>query len=80
MEVVFEIYFISFSNWDSEFDTKKLILRLYTIAKAMLIAKIVELINKREFVEAVLEKNASNFVVHVAALEVLESAMSVYFL
>lgn len=36
-----------------------------------------ELVNKREFVEAGIDKNGNIFVVHVAVLEALELVMSI---
>lgn len=52
---------------------------LYIIAKALLIAKKVELINKCEFVKVALDKNVNTFIVHVTTLETPESAMSIHF-
>lgn len=37
-----------------------------------------ELISKCEFAKIVWKKNANNFIVHVAVLEDLESAMSIH--
>lgn len=72
--------FLSFSNSEKEFGAKKLTWRSYTVTKVLSTAKRVELINKREFVETALDKNANIFAIHITALKALESAILMYFL
>ena len=68
MEVVLGILFLTLSNADVQFVEKEFIWRSYTTAKALLTTKRVELINKKEFAKAALDKNSEIFVVHVAFL------------
>lgn len=56
MEVVLGMLFISFSNLNKEFVAKRLFWRSYIVAEALSIAKRLDLINQRKFVEIALEK------------------------
>ncbi len=76
MEMVPGILFLAFSNADFQFGAEKLIWRSYTAAKVLPITSRVELINKREFAKAALDKNSETFVVHVSALDVVESSIN----
>ena len=68
-EMVLKMPFLAFSNADVEFtELEKLTWRSYTTVEALPITSQVELINKKEFAKAVLDKNSKTFVVHVAAL------------
>ncbi len=69
--------FLSFSNADFQFDAGELTWRSYTISEALPTARRVELIDKHEFAKAALGENSETFVVHIAALEAPEQAMSV---
>ena len=69
MQVVLEMLFLTLSNADIKFAKKELIWRFYNAAEALSTTKQVELINKKEFVKAVLDEESKTFVVHVAALE-----------
>ncbi len=73
MEVVLKILFFSLSNADIEFaEEKKLTWRFYTVIKALLpTTSRVELIDKKEFIKAALDKNSKTFVMHVTALEAM---------
>lgn len=64
MEVVFEMLFLTLSNVDIQFAKKKLTKRPYTAVKALPTIKQVELINKRKFAKASLDKRIEAFVVH----------------
>ncbi len=78
MEVVLGILFLSLSNADVEFaELRKLTWRLYTVAEALPTTRLVELIDKREFVKAALDGNSSIFMVYVVALE-LPTAMPIH--
>ena len=61
--------FLTFSNADIQFTKKKLTWKSYIAAKALPTTKWVELIDKREFAKAVLDKEPKTFVMHIAALE-----------
>ena len=72
MEVVLGIPFLTLSNTDIQFPEKQLIWRSYSTAEALFTTKRVELINKKEFVKAALDKKSETFVVHVLTLQVPE--------
>lgn len=74
MKVVLEMFFLYFSNTNIYFDIKEFTWKTYTIVKTISISKRVELIDKYDYIQAVLEENSETFVVHVATLEVLKSA------
>ena len=67
-EVVLDLLFFTLSNTDIQFVEKKLTWRSYTIAEALPTTKRVELINKKEFAKAALNKNAETFLVYVPSL------------
>ena len=68
MEVVLGMPFLTLSNADVQFVEKELTWRSYTTAEALLTTKRVELIDKKEFAKAALDKNSETFVIHVASL------------
>ncbi len=77
MKVVLGMPFLSFSNTNVEFaELGKLTWRTYTGAEALPITSWVELIDKREFARAVVDKNLETFVVHVSALEAMTIHLS----
>lgn len=57
MEVVLGLPFLALSKADIQFDTGSPTWRTYIAAEALPIARQVELIDKREFAEAALDKN-----------------------
>ena len=67
-EVVLGMLFLTLSNADVQFVEKELTWRTYTTAKSLPTTKRVELINKKEFVKAVLDENSKTFVVYVTSL------------
>ncbi len=70
MEIVHGIPFPSLSNANVKFaELGKLTWRTYTAAEALLTTSQVELIDKREFARAALDKNLETFVLYVSALE-----------
>ena len=75
MEVVLGMPFLSLSNADIQFDTESFTWRSYSAAEALPTTRQVELINKHEFAKVALDENSETFVVHVAALEALKSAI-----
>ena len=75
-EVVLDMPFFTLSNTDVQFVEKKLTWRSYTTAKALPTTKRVELIDKKEFAKAALDKkaldkNSETFVVHVVSLNLV---------
>lgn len=70
MQVVLEMLFQGFSNVDIEFTKlEKLTWRFYTTAKALLPTNRVKLIDRREFVKAILDKYLETFMIYVVSLE-----------
>ncbi len=78
MEVILGMSFLSFSNADFQFGAGELTWRSYTVAEALPTARRRGLIDKHEFAKAALGENSETFVVHVAALEAPEPAMSIH--
>ncbi len=77
MELVLGMPFLSLSNADVEFaELGKLIWRTYTVAEALPTTSQVELIDKREFAWAALDKNLETFIVHISALEAMTIHLS----
>lgn len=75
MKLVLGMSFLSFSNADFQFSTRKLTQRSYTYAEALSTARQVELIDKYKFAITAPDKNSEIFIVHVVALEALELAI-----
>ena len=71
--------FLTFSNADIQFAEKELTWRSYIAAEALPTTKRVELINKKEFAKAALNKKSETFVMHVAALKALLVGIAIYF-
>ena len=67
IEVVLEMSFLILSNANIKFAQKKLTWRFYTTAKALSTIKQVEIIDKKEFTKAALDKNDKAFVMHVTS-------------
>ena len=67
-KVVLGMPFLILSNANIQFAKKELAWRSYTSAEALPTTKQVEIINKKEFVRAALDKNVEAFVVHVTSL------------
>ena len=76
MDVFIEMPFLSLSNADVQFDIENFTWKIYSIAEALPTTRWVEFIDKHIFVRAALDENSEIFVVHVAALEVLELAIN----
>ncbi len=78
IEVVLGMLFLSLSNEDFQFGAGELTWRSYTFAEALPTTRRIELIDKHEFAKAALGENSETFVVHVAALEAPEPAISIH--
>ena len=77
MEMVLGMPFLTLSNANIQFAKKKLTLRSYTIKKALPTTQKIELINKKKFAKAALNKNIEVFVVHMSFLS-LGSKMTIH--
>ncbi len=78
MEVVLGMPSQSLKNADVKFaELQKLIWRSYTAAEALPTTSRVELVDKKEFAKAALDRNSETFVVYVTALE-LPTAMPIH--
>ena len=66
--MVLEMPFFTFNNANIKFAQKKFIRKSYIAAKALLTTKRIEIINKKEFTKATLDKNVKTFVIHVKSL------------
>lgn len=62
--------FLAFINIDINCDAKVLTLRKYTIVKARLTARRVELMSKYEFIEVAFNNVLEMFIIHAAVLKV----------
>ena len=68
-EVILEMPFLKLNNADVSFGEKILMWRTYTTNKALSITKQVQIIDKKDFIIAVLDANSKTFIVHVAIQE-----------
>ena len=68
LEMVLEMLFLTLLKADIRFVERELVWRTYTAAKALPKTRRVEIINKREFVMAVLNADDEIFIVHIVAL------------
>lgn len=76
MEVVLEMSFLSLSNVNIEFaKLKKLTWRSYTAVKTLLTISRIELIDKREFVRAVMDENSETFVIYISVIAIIKSSI-----
>ena len=60
--------FLTFNKADIRFTERKFVWKIYTAAEVLPTTKMVEIINRKEFLAAALNANNKIFVVHVAAL------------
>lgn len=62
----------SFSHADLDFkkSTRRLIQEFYTNAKVLLITIQIKLINKKEFIKMILDRNSKTFVIFMTILEI----------
>lgn len=75
--VILSIVFLIFNNANILFTEQELIRRLYTLAKALLTTKQVQIIGQKEFGAAVLDLDKETFVDHVV-FPGLKLKMSIY--
>lgn len=68
MKVVLRIFLLTILNTNMQFVEKKFKWRSYITAKVLSTTKRVELINKREFAIAALDKNIEIFMIYIATL------------
>ena len=73
MKVVLGMPFLALSNANIQYDTGSFTWRSYSAAETLPTFKVLEFIDKHEFVKAALDQNSETFVVHIAVLEALES-------
>ena len=66
MEITLEMLFFTFSNANMKFTKKELNWKTYTTKDALSTNLRVELIDKKEFAETLLNENVKSFVVHIA--------------
>ncbi len=72
IEVVLGMLFLSLSNADVKFaKLGKLTWRSSTTVEALFTTSWVELINKREFAKAALDKSFETFIMHITSLETM---------
>ena len=64
--------FLTFGTANTWFVEWKIVWKTYSTAKALSITQKVEIINKKEFATATLNENNEIFVVHMAALSVVD--------
>ena len=70
-EVVLGMPYLTFSNANIQFVEKELTWKSYTTAEALSTTKRVELINKKEFAKAALDKKSETLVVYVVSLKLV---------
>ncbi len=78
MEVVLGMPFLALNNADFQFGAEKLTWRSYTTAEALSTTRLIELINKKEFAKAALDKNLETFDVYVSALDIAEPSIHLF--
>lgn len=72
MEVVLIMFFLFFNNVDILFtELGKLIYQSYNTVEVLSITSKIKLINKKEFVKVILDKNLETFIIYLLALEVI---------
>ena len=78
VEVVLGMPFLTLSNADVLFSERELTWNSYTVDEALPTTKRIELIDKKEFAKAALDKESETFFVHVAALEAPLTGMPIH--
>lgn len=72
--MIVKMLFLSFNNANIKFaKPEKLIWRFYLVVKVLPTINQVELMNKKEFVKTVLDKNAKTFIMYFTALKTTKS-------
>ena len=65
-EIILRMFFLKLSNIDILFDKKILPWRIYITNKALSIIKQVQIIDKQDFIIAVLDASNKIFMIHIA--------------
>lgn len=68
MEKVLDMPFLTFCNANIAVIEKEFTWKSYTTADVLLTTRRVELINKKEFTKAALDKNSETFVIYIVSL------------
>lgn len=71
------MFFLSFSNINIKFveQSRKLIQKSYTAIQALPTTYKIEFINKREFINTILDENLETFIIYVSTLKVTIGAI-----
>lgn len=77
MEILLEMLFLIFSSANLRFPKKKLVRGAYSAAKALPTTQRIEIIGKKKFMAAALDKKDETFVVHMAAISV-KATLNIY--
>lgn len=75
IDIVLNMSFLAYSNADIQFNTENFTWKTYRVAKALLTARRIELIDRHKFDTTALNENSGTFVVYVIALKALESIL-----
>ena len=75
MKIVLEMLFLTFSNADIQFAERELVWKTYSASETLPTTRRVEIIGKREFATAALNEEDKTFVVHMAALSMVDSSV-----
>lgn len=76
--VILGILFLVFSNINIQFAKKEFIWKSYIFAKALLITKKMELIDKKQFAKTELDEDSKTFVIYVVVLEAPLIGMTIH--
>lgn len=77
MNVILEMFFLSLSNTNIEFEVERSTWKKYTITKALPTTCQVKLINKIEIAKAMLDEHSKTFVIYMVMLEDTKIQLSV---
>ena len=75
MEIVLGMLFLTLSNADIPFVERELVWKTYSAAEALPTTQRVEIIGKKEFVAVALNEEDETFVVHMSALNMMDSSV-----
>ena len=68
IEIVLGMPFLTLGNADIKFAQKEFLWRSYTTAKGLSTTKQIEIIDRKEFAKAALDKNIETFIVYITSL------------
>ena len=72
------MFFLTFSNTDIRFAEQELVWKTYSAAKALPTTRKVEIIGKKQYAAAVINKKDKTFKIHMAALSVVDSSIYLF--